>query len=130
MFPLVTPKVRKAEVLSGLMRDQILKPRQIHSRSVVSTSLGCFTPHLNVGLFQSVRCARIRPKSAPKHDLTETKFGSRFEKLPRVEAAPVGVVDVRVRPILENSTACTKSNAKNPGHYTVWCVFGIPLEID
>jgi hypothetical protein len=64
------------------------------------------------------------------HDLTRTSIGSRFEKLPRVEAAPVGVVDFRVRPILENSTACTKSNAKNPGHLTVWWVFGIPLEID
>ena len=49
-------------------------------------------------------------------DLTRTSTGSRFEKLPRVEAAPVGVVDVRVRPIFENSTACTKSNAKNPAH--------------
>jgi hypothetical protein len=57
------------------------------------------------------------PLTVATHDLTETKLGSRLEKLPRVEAAPVGVVDVRVRPILENSTACTKSNAKNPAHH-------------
>jgi hypothetical protein len=47
---------------------------------------------------------------ARNRDLTGLARECRVEKLPRIDGREVGFW---VRPILENSTACTMSNAKN-----------------
>ena len=103
------------------MRDQI----QVKEQALLSVGVHCLRINnlhsKKLKKFsRSIWCAdsESEPKTA---DLTRTSRVARLEKLP-CGAALRG--EKQEHPILENSTACTMSNAKNPAIQPFWLGFG------